>query len=179
MCVGIARKKYTTLEIYPFGFAAWKPVRTCRSLIRQVSVLEHRINHIVDLAQGMRSELNSRGVTNRDIRLLERWADLISVRRSTFARAAQAAHIAGLRPLHTALSHELMRPTHDAPNTDWEPHQHRQYRFGRDSATTPCSSSPSAFDFIGEDDADMGDVEDDAPNSESAATCHSYQLDKC
>jgi hypothetical protein len=135
-----------------------------RQLLRQVSVMEHRIDHIVDFAQGMRHELNNRGVTNSDIRRLERWAELISARRITFARAAQAAHIAGLRPLHTPLSHELMRPTHDAPDTNWEAHHHRQYRFGRNSFTTPCTFSRPLL-FLGEDYGDTDDVEDFASPS--------------
>ena len=139
-----------------------------RQLLRQVSVMEHRIDHIVDFAQGMRHELNNRGVTNNDIRRLERWAELISARRITFARAAQAAHIAGLRPLHTPLSHELMRPTHDAPDTNWEAHHHRQYRFGRNSLTTPCTFSRPLL-FLGEDYGDTDDVEDFASPSLQAS----------
>ena len=123
-----------------------------RWLLSQVLRLQERIDNIIDFAQSMFHDLRLRGVRVADLRRLEQWSEFVGNRRLLFASLSQAPHIASLRPLHTPLIHELMRPTYDSAVTAWEPHSHRQMRVGRNSSSTPCSFTSTSFQFVGEGD---------------------------
>ena len=121
--------------------------------MRELSRLQLRLQHIIAFADSEDRELRSRGITSADLNALDAYHFQVSTLLRQVTVVAQSQHPATWRPLHTPLSHEMIRVEDDNETPRWTPSLYRQLRADRRcSMSVPCEYFPRLWQFSYEDE---------------------------
>ena len=130
--------------------ARWEAQRGWK-IMRDLSRLQRRLQNIIAFADSEDRELRSRGITSADLNALDAYHFRVSTLLRQVTMVAQSQHPATWRPLHTPLSHEMIRVEDDNERPRWTPSLYRQLRADRCSMSVPCEYFPHLWQFSYED----------------------------
>jgi hypothetical protein len=140
--------------------ARWEAQRGWR-ILRSLNRLQRRLQNIIAFANAEDQELRNRGITSADLNAVDAYLFRVSTLLRQMTVVAQNENPATWRPLHTPLSHEMLRVEDDNETPRWTPSLYRQLRANRCSMSVPCEYFPYHWKFVYEPKTEI--TEDDVP----------------